>query len=86
MKSTKTVWKFPLLLGDETKLEMPQLAEVVRVGSQGEAVMLWALVLPDAPKEERFFFVSGTVHPVEMSAAYIGSVTMGRFEWHVWER
>lgn len=83
----KAIWKYIINNEFVKELEMPLGASIVRVGLQGPNVCLWACVLlGDSTTEKRFFYFSGTGHPVALKDCYVGSFTQGPFEWHVWER
>lgn len=58
----KTVWKFPLALAGEQRIDMPAGARLLSVQPQGEGVCLWALCDPDAKKEPRVIVIVGTGH------------------------
>lgn len=81
----KTVWKYPIARQMSTSIDMPAGASPLRVGIQSGFICIWVCVIPELEKERRNFQVSGTGDPVPLSAKYIGSVTDGPFEWHVWE-
>ncbi len=83
---TKTIWKFPLILIEYNRIEMPVFAEILSVGVQNGTVCLWAIVEPDATKEERDFVICVTGNPVPANIMkFIGTVQMKRFVWHVFE-
>lgn len=78
------VYKYPLPLQDEIRLELPARAQLLHVGypwrnarpSDG-AFCLWALVDPDAPKIERRIRMAGTGHQITQQAErlkYISTV------------
>ena len=83
-----TIWKFEL---DETStIDMPEGAKILRVGCQGEKIMLWALVdVTDATRwVQRNFWVYGTGEQIldGRDEAYLGTVFAGPYVWHVFER
>jgi hypothetical protein len=87
----KTVWKYPVTIGDEFTLEMPLAAKVLTVQVQHGAPYLWALVDPanvDAMRTRRFR-LAGTGHPIEDTDGlkYVGTFQMfgGSLVWHVFE-
>lgn len=82
MQIDKRVWKFPIKHG----VEMPERAEILRVGLQNGEPFLWALVCSAWEKKEtRNFEIFGTGHAIPLSAGYIGGYSEGPFEWHVFE-
>lgn len=80
----QTIWKYPFQIDDEFEIEMPEGAQVLTAQVQGSTPCLWVLVNPEAPKTKRKFFVYGTGHEIiEEGIAYIGSIQMNGFVWHV---
>jgi hypothetical protein len=74
----KTIWKFPLALRPRDVIEMPQGAEILSCGWQGESPMLWALVDPYAPKTARLIVVMPT--GAQCDFAGLTPVSLGRIE------
>jgi hypothetical protein len=82
----RTIWKYELeVMAREQLIDMPDDSVIVRVGSQEKTVCLWAIVCPQNIKVTRVFFITGTGHPAHKVWDYVGSASMGPFEWHVWE-
>ena len=85
----RSIWKFPLPVGDFVAISMPAGARVLTVQTQGINACLWALVDTDAPRETRRFRVFGTGHPVEGVEvdSYVGTIQQlgGALVWHVFE-
>lgn len=86
----KSIWKFQLETVDGQTLKMPKGANIFTVQTQNEIPCLWALVDPDADKEERIIEIFGTGHPIndEIDRIYIGTYQLmkGSFIGHVFER
>ncbi len=85
----KKIWKYMLILSDHPFISMPKGAIVLSVDVQDGHIQIWALVDPEAPKEPRGFRMAGTGHPVEDAIAsmrFIGTVQMGEFVWHIFEK
>lgn len=86
----QSIWKFPLSLETPQVLSMPRGAVVLTVQTQSEQPVLWALVDPDAPTEDRTFFIYGTgwehETPVDR-AAYRGTFQLrgGALVFHLFE-
>lgn len=89
----KTIWKYPLKMGVEFTLEMPEGAEVMAVKLQPGHLLdnqpvLWALVDPAAPLVPRVFSIYGTGHsivgPIDLFG-YIGTWQAEGFVWHLFE-
>jgi hypothetical protein len=85
---TLHIWKFPLEVTDLAVVRMSIAARVLCVQVQQDFPMLWALVDPDQPTEERRFRVIGTGHRIDDSlGAYVGTFQLanGRLVFHVFE-
>lgn len=90
--TTKTIWKYPLLLTDEQAVQMPKGAEILCVQVQGSRPCLWALVDSSVKNDERLIVIYGTGHPMPEAhnayrRQYIGTAQMndGSLVWHVFE-
>lgn len=90
----ETIWKYKLKVTDEQIIKMPLLAEILTVQGQGDDICLWALVNPEAEKEDRTILVFGTGNPIpktfeyHINAFYIGTAQMynGALVWHIFEK
>jgi len=82
----KQVWKFSLPATGTFELEMPVGARVLAVQTQNHSPFMWALVDPDAPKEQRRFRIVGTGHPAH-DEPYLGTFQLqgGSFVFHLFE-
>lgn len=84
----KTVYKYQLMIQDETCIHMPVGAEILTVAEQFGVLCLWALVEPWGMPMERHLRIVGTgqeVNGIER-AKHIGTVSMSDgFVWHVFE-
>ena len=83
----KIIWKYTLVHGHQT-VTMPEGAEVLSVAMQGDRIMLWALVRPDAAPSPRRFVVIGTGWKLpEGEWRFLRTVLTdgGAFVWHVFE-
>lgn len=83
------LWSEEKGIEDWVILNLPKGAEVLTAQVQkGQGLVLWALVDPDLPTEERLFRVAGTGHPMpEKHVRHINSVQMfdGQLVFHVFE-
>lgn len=80
----KTIHKYELYPSGPRS--MPKDAKILTVAAQDDRLFLWAEVDPDEKAEIRYFEVYGTGHDLtENEKAYIGTVFMGEFVWHVYE-
>lgn len=74
----KAVWKYAVDPLDQTVIDMPRGAEVLKAGLQNGALTLWAMVDPDARLVPHKFAIAGTGHPREDldDADYVGTVLL----------
>lgn len=61
----KTIWKFELETKDNQIVKMPINAKILTIQTQFDKPCLWALVDPNADKEDRFIKTFGTGHSVK---------------------
>jgi hypothetical protein len=85
-----TIWKFSFAgKGTVITPSVPTGAKILSVDidpATGEDPALWAEVDPFNEQEKRTFVVVGTGHPLSFGHKHIGSVTVGPFALHVFER
>lgn len=86
----KTVYKFPLSFGAQT-ISLPWGAKPISVIEQHGQIILYCLVDPHDDREEsRGFLVAGTGWAINeedsMRLIFIGTVKVGTFVWHFFER
>jgi len=80
------VWKYPLRITADQKVEMPAGSEILSVKMEKSQLCLWALVSPAGNKETRYIEVFGTGHHVEPGTRkYLGTVQDHGLVWHVFE-
>ena len=81
------VWKYPLPIADEIRIELPQDARPLTVQMQNGEPWLWVLLNPDLPIYVRTFVLAGTGHEIDQPGAYIGTFQMadGAFVFHLFE-
>lgn len=79
------IWKFPLAITDRQHIEMPLGGKFLHVDQQASTLTLWAAVDPTAKKGRHTVRIVGTGHefPPEWLPAYVGTVQMNGFVWHV---
>ena len=83
------IWKFPLKVERETKIEMSEGAHILCVQLQHGTPHIWAVVrpYPKEPKKVYTFHTYGTGHPmsaVEANRAYVGTYQLeDGTVWHV---
>jgi hypothetical protein len=87
--TTRTIWKFPLVVTDKQVVEMPRGAKILCVQMQGEKPCIWALVDPKTPRSiGRRFSIYGTGHPIQGGPGkFIGTFQMngGSLVFHLFE-
>lgn len=79
------VWKYALYITDRQFFDMPAGAELLHAAVHDGLPFLWAKVDPDAPRVSRAVEISGTGNPCPVGAAYIGTLLMDEWVWHVWD-
>lgn len=57
---SKKIFKYALENTDRQQIVMPLGAEILSVQTQNDEPMIWAMVDPEAVKEERYFEIYGT--------------------------
>jgi hypothetical protein len=78
----KTIWKFPLRIGDKM-LFMPRDAEMLAVQMQHGMPMLWAKLDPEQDKVHVKVLCVGTGGEAPgPTAVYLDTVQDGEFVWH----
>lgn len=85
----KTIYKYPLLIADDQKIEIPVGHKIINVGLQGRDIVLWAEVDTMNPKTKLEIFIVGTGNELPKKAkCYIGTVSIpfphGLFVGHVY--
>jgi hypothetical protein len=85
---SETVWKYEFTSGPGLihRFSMPEGAEPLSVGMQGDLLCMWARVKPDAAEYHRGFIAIGTGRLDGVGlGAFVGRATQGPYEWHVFE-
>ena len=85
----KTIWKFELTPNRVQSLPIPFGGQILSVQAKdGQAPLLWVLVDPDMPPQDRFLgiYTTNTALPEE-PGRYIGSffIMDGSLEFHLFE-
>lgn len=67
---------FKYVLKPNITLTMPEGAEILSVGAQGEEAVMWARVDTDKEDQKRDFMVLGTGHPLPRDRVleYVGTI------------
>lgn len=83
---TKTIHKAKIPLSG-TRLLLPRGADILKIGMQDETICVWYLFMTgELETEIRDFFIVGTGQEMSLSARYHGTVFIGPYVWHVWEK
>jgi hypothetical protein len=85
----KTIWKFELSPNRIQSVPLPFGAQILTVQTKGDdAPLLWALVDPEMPPEERYLgiYLTNTAVP-EYPGRYLGTFLLyeGSLEFHLFE-
>lgn len=87
---SKTIWKYPLSVGDLTDVEMPHDSKILCVQKQFTRPCIWVELNPEADVVKRSFRIFGTGHliPDDEQLQYIGTfqVADGNLVFHLYER
>jgi hypothetical protein len=83
------VFKYELYIGDVVNVEMPIEAQILCVQAQKDIPIIWAIVDPENPVENKTFYIFGTgqVIPKDNNLKYIGTVQLlkGELVFHIFE-
>jgi len=88
----RTIYEFPLEVIDAQAVQMPSGAQILTVQKQNGTPCIWAMVDTENQKEERFFEIFGTGHPMHedmgVGREYVGTFQMhsGSLVFHLFER
>lgn len=86
---TWVIWKYFFGVTDEAELEIPVSHCILKVGSQGDDICIWALVNPKSSMRKLHAKVFGTGHPIPdevvLRAQYLDTVFThdNKLVWHV---
>jgi hypothetical protein len=79
------VWKFPLGLVKEQRIDIPGPWEPLLVADQGGTVCLWASVTPGGHVRSHRIVMVGTGWEFDSAGLEpLGSVVAGPYVWHFW--
>lgn len=86
----KRIFKYPIEITDEQKIDMPQGAQILSAQMQNDKLCLWAAVDDNFTSAPIVIRVLGTGHPVPdiEGLRYIGTAQDQRLGlvWHVFEK
>ncbi len=79
------VFKTKLEITDEQKVQMQKGSSILKVARQGDDICVWYLCDPERELQDETFYVVGTGNqlPDTFPGAYIDSVIIPPFVWHV---
>lgn len=84
------IYKYPLKMLRLQSVEFPAGAKILSVANQNGTICLWASILnpdPDAATRRREIEIIGTGDQVSKAdRTFIGTVLVGAYVWHVFER
>lgn len=83
----EVVWKFSSRVATITfNHNMPEGADILRIGRQGDQACMWVQCDPDKPREIRSFQTVGTGYKeITEDMRYVGTYEDGAYVWHVYE-
>lgn len=82
------IYKYELEVDGRQLILMPDQAEILDVQNQYNKLVLWAKVDTTRPPKNRIIEIYGTGHRMMTDkplSAYLASVQMGQFVWHVFD-
>ena len=86
----RVIWKYKLdpVQGKTQSIMMPCWSNILDVQMQGSEPVLWALVDPSTPMEEREFLLvwTGEERDDLGDIGYIGTFQAGPVVWHLFEK
>lgn len=82
------IWKFPLWLADDQRIEVPDGTIIRSVGSQDGKLFMWCEVTPSNPRSEIRIDVFGTGHTILAGPdrEFVGTVLIDPYVWHIFRR
>jgi hypothetical protein len=86
MSNKRTIWKFkPQPQQDYFKVNLPKNASILHVAEQHGGLAFWAMVDPEAEKEDAVFRIYGTGWEIADDCEYVGTFMQhgGAFVWHL---
>ena len=83
----KRIYKYPVPITDEFKLELPEGAKLLNFQTQDNKPHIWALVDPMRQLEAVGFRLFGTGQPIGNTDTleYVGTVQIEPFVWHLFK-
>lgn len=85
----KTIWKYPLVITGEQRIEVPKGSKFLSVIEQEGHPVLYFLVDTEAPKVPTDILICGTGQPfLEFldRSLYLGTVSTREFVWHIYTK
>lgn len=80
----KKIHKYEVAVNPKQVIELPQDARILTVQVQEGSVYIWAELDDNAEMTKHFIHVVGTGHPIPANCAYLGTVQMPPFVWHLY--
>lgn len=81
-----TIYKFPLDIYDKQTIMLTNNSRILHVGQQNKQLVMWVELYSehpfDTPKTIR---VCGTGQPMPENCAYLGTVPINEYVWHVFQ-
>jgi hypothetical protein len=81
---TAVVWKYPVPLQDEFDLEIPGYCNAIAFQVQDGRPYVWVECKPEEPLSPYRFFLIGTGFRVPNARAYVGTIQLDGFVWHLY--
>ncbi|MBT2759901.1 hypothetical protein [Paenibacillus sp. ISL-20] len=78
-----SVWKYTLEVDESQDIDMPKGSEIISVETQGESIVIYALVRPQEEKDTYRVLVYGTGHDIHLNVTeykFLGTAKFGNGE------
>lgn len=77
------VYKYPLLMKDVQRVQLPLEAEILSAQMQNGVLCLWAKVQIGVPDKVQRIWIRGTGHGIEDEVKFIDTVQDNGLVWHI---
>jgi hypothetical protein len=83
---TKVIYKYPFVIADEQKIQLPRDHKILMVEMQGDTPCIWAEIDPKSPIVVYWFYIHGTGHKFDdWGLTHIASFQDGPMVWHLYQ-
>lgn len=87
--SEMVIWKYELQITDYQDIHVPEGARLLSIHNQHDVLCIWVYCDPERKTETWTFQIFGTGQTIDphegYGMAFVGTVVMGLFVWHVFK-